>query len=185
MRNIISQIPFFGGMAMARVRDHWGAMVELVPNLLFSTVPIWLGAILMLADESNEKNWFQLLMANLQNGELYIYSTALLGPLYYFIFTEYAGVNKFPNGRSLIIGSSLISLCAVAYFSALKTGKMFGFLGKIDKEFVFAFSWKLYLGAVLIAYLAYVYKKMLEGSTADIEQRQTGSFLDEYNRSQE
>lgn len=175
----VRKFPLVGGLADAEIRHHRDALAEVSLNVALSTIPVWLGAFLMLADKSVDAEWFALLVRNVRDGELFLYSTAMLGPLYYFIFTEYRDMPNFPNSRMFIAISTVLLLICVGLFSLQRAEALFVESERIDKAFVFLLSWKIYIASIAVVYLAYVYKHVRE-SAATFMGEDTRRFVQEW-----
>ena len=180
VKRIFRKLPLLGGLVDARVKDHTEAISEVGLNILLSTVPISLGAILMKLHRDTESTWVQLMLDNVQSGELFLYATALLGPLYYFIFKEYTNVPNFPKGRSFMVAAVCILVISVGLFSAQRVEILFNRGSILDRAVIFSMSWKIYLTSVAVVYLAHVYKNLLESGAPTISTRDTQEFVDDY-----
>ena len=173
-------LPIVGGLVDTRTRDHKEALTEVSLNVVLSTIPIWFGALIMLADMQNRDTYFVNLVNNMRNGELYLYSTAMLSPLYYFIFKEIREFPHFPSSRMLMLVSGLIILLSAGFFAIQKANSIFGFEQRLDEDFIFSWSWKVYLMAILIVYVAHVYKHLRETGASVISRSQTQDFVREF-----
>ena len=127
-----------------------------------------------------EGTWIQLMLDNVQSGELFLYATALLGPLYYFIFKEYTNVPNFPKGRSFMVAACVILIISVGLFSAQRVEILFNRESILDSAMIFSWSWKIYVMSVAVVYLAHVYKNFLESGAPTIFTRDTHEFVDQY-----
>src|SRR5919106_5043011 len=133
---ILRSLPFVNDLIAARGRDHLEALKEVLLNVLLSTMPIWFGAFLMMTQPTSG-SYLDNLDINLRSGELYLYSTALLAPLYYFIFLEYGGGSTFPEKRLFMLIGLLIFLVATAFFTLRKSLDIFTLNLKLDEDFIF------------------------------------------------
>lgn len=179
IKPLIRRLPIFGGLADARLKDHKEAATEVGLNVVLSTIPIWLGAVIMLFDKSVNSSWFALLARNVSDGELFLYSTALLGPMYYFIFTEYPDTPNFPSSRMFNAFSTIILLVCVAAFSFQRAKELFIPQENIDNEFLFSLSWKVYVSAIVLVYLAHVYKNLRESAATRMGE-DTRDFVEQW-----
>lgn len=179
IKKLLRKLPIFGALIDVRARNHAEAILEVAVNIGLSTMPVWLGAIIMLADKNTSNGWLDHVIINVYKGELFIYATALLGPLFYFIFKEYKEFPKFPSARFFMISSVLILAVSVALFAVQRT-EAFAEGLNLDRSYIFSLSWKVYLFSVCTVYLAYVYKNFAETSAAHIGGAKTREFVDEY-----
>src|SRR5437588_8523948 len=94
LRSVLRKLPVFGGLADARWRDHREAFMEVGINVVFSTAPIWLGCIFLIYARGFTSA-SDVIHKNIEHGELFILATASISPIYYFIFKEYEGPERF------------------------------------------------------------------------------------------
>ncbi len=179
-KQIFRKVPLFGGLVDARLRDCSEALTEVGIGILFSIVPVWFGALVLLAGSETAKGWWDLILDNLRSGELFLYSTALLAPLYYFILKEGTDIPNFPSKRSFIIAATIILLISVGLFAVQRAGELFGGVVYLDQGFIFSLSWKTYLGGVVLVYLACVYKNLQQEGAAEVARTDTDEFLQMY-----
>lgn len=134
----------------------------------------------MLAAAKTQKAWWEVLLDNMNSGELFLYATALLAPLYYLVLKEEREIPNFPSRLGFIVVATLILLVSVGLFSIWRAGELFGGAVALDSNFIFSLSWKVYLGGVVIVYLAHVYKNFQEGGAPAVTTRDTEEFLTIY-----
>lgn len=183
--SLFRRTPIVGALADTRIKDHTEALLELVVAVATSTVPVWLGAIIMLTNKNNKLSWWDLAINNVYNGELLLYSTAALGPIYYFMFKENGNMKTFPNVRSMIILTTGIFLISVGLFAAQRAQVIYSGVANFDKPFVFSLSWKIYLGSLVIVYLSYVYRNLRETGAVDVSAQQERAFVRAFQDRQE
>jgi len=94
IKRFCRHVPLIGGLADARWRDHREAIKELGVNILISTAPIWLGCIFLLLSQKFAMSMGEVIIRNVENGELFIYATSIVAPLYYFIFRTTQGTRN-------------------------------------------------------------------------------------------
>lgn len=180
IRRICRRFPLVGGLVDARFNDYSEACQEVVINVVLSTVPIWFGALIMLTAVKIQKGLWDLILDNMNSGELFLYATALLAPLYYFVLKEGREIPNFPSRRGFIVVATLILLISVGLFAVRRAGEIFGEVVALDHEFIFSLSWKVYLCGVFLVYLAYVYKNLREEGAARVARSDTDEFLEMY-----
>jgi hypothetical protein len=111
----------FGGLAYCQLVDHWKATQKVTFELIFATFPLWLGAIVIWLSGA-APGFGKSFEITLWNGDLYIYSTALLAPIFWLAIVEYPGERHFPNKKAL-----LALIVVVNSVSALLFGFLRGF----------------------------------------------------------
>jgi len=180
IKRLWRRVPIFGGLVDARTNDHFEAFTEIALNVGFSTVPIWFGAFIMLAGKDTKDTWFTLILDNVRTGELWLYATAMLSPLYYFIFKNYRSAKVFPSGRSFMVIGALILIFASGLF-AVQRAERASLIGSfLNHDFVFDLSWKGYLFSVGLVYLAHVYRNFLETGAATLTGTDTQEFVEDF-----
>ena len=86
LRRLVSRIPIYGALILARPTSRKVAAKELSIASVFSLLPIWLYPLLLFfADQP----FWETVKSGLIRGELYLYSAALLGPLIYSVSKPY------------------------------------------------------------------------------------------------
>lgn len=178
----LRHIPLFGPLVDVRAKDHSEAAIEIGPGLFLSTAPIWFGAFLVLVFKRPHHPWFELLYDNIQSGEFCLYATAMLGPLYYFIFRDYKETpgQKFPSGRSFMFVAAIVLLLSSGLFAAQKAAEGTKGTEHLDHPFIVSASLVLYGVAILIVYVAHVYKNFFESGAANLVNRTTQDFVKDF-----
>ena len=126
------------------------------------------------------ERWLHFMITNTQTGEFCLYATAMLGPLYYFIFKDYRAKELFPSTRSFMVISGIILLVSGGLFAAQRAETLFG-LQSLDTDLIYEISLGAYITALIIVYLAHVYKNFLESGASFIIKTDTQDFVDQYN----
>jgi hypothetical protein len=134
----------------------------------------------MLAGKNIEAGWFALINRNINDGELFLYSTALLGPLFYFALREYEDVPNFPSKITFILSAGLILMISVGLFAVQRVEELVANFEWLDHAFVFDLSWKVYIASIALIYLGHVYKNVRATGAAQISGRQTHEFVSEF-----
>jgi len=77
-------IPLLGGLVDCSWQDHWESLRQTAVIVLLSTTPIWLGAVIVYSFGVNLEfaSFKDALQNTAGNGELFMYSTALLAPVF-------------------------------------------------------------------------------------------------------
>jgi hypothetical protein len=141
---------------------------------------------LLLSDKTSNKSWFDFMIENMQSGEFCLYATATLGPLYYFIFKEYpsSSLHQFPSGRLFMLIAAIILLLSGGLFAAQREGVALGKSYLLDHDLIYSISWKVYIVALVIVYLAHVYKNFLETAAAATSTSQTQDMVSSFVKKQ-
>ena len=179
IRSSLRRLPFMSTLLDARSSDYAEAFKEVGLNVILSTVPIWLGAF-FLSINVHSQNYLINVLSNLQSGELYLYSTAMLAPLYYFLFKEYAGTSQFPGVRLFMIICLLLTILAAGLFGLRSARVLLGVPLPLDESKIFRWSALIYGSSILLAYIAHVYKNFVEAGAADLQRSETAEFVKDF-----
>jgi hypothetical protein len=182
IKNLCRGLPLVGGLAEARWRDHREAAKEVSVNILLSTAPIWLGCLFLWVSQKFAMSPGEVVIRNVENGELFIYATSIVAPMYYFIFKESEGNQKFPNAGSFMLISAIVLLIGGCGFALTRLGTVLGTSFRWDEVTLFVFSAILYLIAVIVVYLAHVYRNWRETGGAAAFATDTQDFVAAFNR---
>ncbi|WP_316159085.1 MULTISPECIES: hypothetical protein [unclassified Bradyrhizobium] len=123
-------IPFsrdFPKCSRGDLREAWA---ELCITTIFTTMPLWIMPLLGPIIFQTDVSFFGHVEKTIDEGELFIYSAALLGPLIFIITRKYgeigSGPNKFslviafPHGLAFVLFSAVICVFAGFAFSLMK-----------------------------------------------------------------
>ena len=152
-RSYARRTPLFGGLVDCDGEDHWEAFGQTIVVLLFSTAPIWLatlivygsGASLGYADLRNA------LHGSVAKGELFMYCTALLAPIFWVALADVPGARAFPSKRSHMVFIGVIDLIAALFFGLISAGK------QLNSVFTLEASTYMFLTSIILLYLGTVY----------------------------
>ncbi|MCB8878404.1 hypothetical protein [Acidisoma silvae] len=182
IKSFFRHLPLIGGLVDARWRDHREAINEVGVNILLSTMPIWLGCIFFLLAHNFSMSLGEAITHNVENGELFLYATSILAPLFYFIFKDYDGIRKFPNAASFMVLSVIVLLVGGCGFSFTRLGPLLGINYQWNSSTLFIFSAAVYAAAIVIVYLAHVYRNWRETGGAAAFTMETQDFVSAFNR---
>ena len=90
MIRFLSRIPMIGGIFEAKQKSRISALFEIVISTLFSTLPIWFFPLLASTFIKSSPNFSDNVYSSISQGDLFIYSSALVGPLIFAITSNYA-----------------------------------------------------------------------------------------------
>lgn len=153
-RRYFSKIPLLGHLSGTSWSDHWTAIVELTPSLILSTLPFWLGSIVIyVTNSAPDKQYLAILASTVNQGELLIFSTSLLAPFFYMALHDPAGSRAFPSKLSHAIFVVVITVISSGLFSLLRANVW------VDLSFVLQASIGLTLLSLFLIYLAMVYHR--------------------------
>ena len=153
--SLAPEIPLIGGLTYCSKRNCWDAGAELISKLILSLSPIWIWVFYVLAftNDYKTKNIIGIVKDTVSQGELLLYCTSLLAPIFYMALSErHKSAHEFPNKLSHIILVVSIIVLSSVFYSFRKVGLA------VNTENVFPISAGLYSVSVFLIYLATVYK---------------------------
>lgn len=178
LRNYARQVPLLGGLVDCDGADHWEALGQTFVVLLLSTTPIWLGALIIYGSGSNlDYSAFKSAMrSTVANGELFMYCTALLAPMFWVVLVDLPRVRAFPGKTSHMLLLGVTGLLAAALSALTSTGR------HPNGLFTFRVSVGMFVFSTGLLYLGTVYQVSRIAEAATEFRRQEAEFLDEMRR---
>lgn len=168
-----SKIPLIGHLTDTNTADHWTAVIELTPRLILSTLPFWLGSIVIYAtDSAPDKRYLSILVSTVNQGELLIFCTSLLAPFFYMALHDPAGSRAFPSKLSHAIFVVVITVICSVLFSLRRAGVW------VDLPFVLNTSFGLTLFSLFLIYLAMVYHRARLRDPGAVMRESQADFVD-------
>jgi hypothetical protein len=147
------------------------AAKEVIVNLILSTSPLWLGSLITFSiDDTEPKSltaYLHVFIKSLADGEMLIYATAAIAPMFYFALTTPKTARDFPSRLSHVVFGLLIFMICTALFGVQRSGV------KIDPNFVLPGSIIIYLGALAMIFIATVYRNWRDTSDEFIKAAET------------
>lgn len=133
--------------------DHWESLRQLTLIVCLSTTPIWLGALIVYAKGEHLELWalrsaFSSMVAN---GELFMYCTALLAPVFWMALFDPPGARAFPSKVPHMFLITIIDLIAAVFFGLIAAKN------NVNQHFVLRASAMLFVLSLLLLYLGTVY----------------------------
>lgn len=198
---LVSILPIYGQLVDSNAKNLKSACCDIAITTFFSLFPLWLYPIFSwVTFDFSLKETLKTLTSN---GELFLYSAALVGPLIYAITKRY-GVDEddetdekktkrrftiiktieFPYGRIFIIISVLTCIFSALFFTILQASnhiqKYLGFEIPLERENLFLISVILYAFTLSCLFCVSVYRLDLESIPKRINE-DTHKFVDEWN----
>ena len=173
-------IPLFGGLVDCGARDHWDALCQTFVTLILSTTPIWLATVLLygMGDNAGYPVLQAAFHSTIANGELFMYCTALLAPMFWIALDDPPGAGAFPSKRSHMFLIAVIDFIAAGFFAVGISGR------HLNPSVTFGLSTYMFYASVLLLYLGTVYhvNRMPDAVGVFKEQEQSFSILVEKHR---
>jgi hypothetical protein len=193
---LLTKLPLLGGVFEAQAKSRRAAFTELAFGTIFSTLPIWFFPILASSFINNSPAFSDNVYSSINQGDLYLYSSALVGPLIFAITKNYAswdGDNgsqnasrfgkltfEFPSGMWFFLISIGICTLAAICFGILRFSNMGLLSAQIKGDNMLTVSIVLYIVSLVCLYAVSVYKNELENFSAQSDP-DTTDFVAKWN----
>ena len=178
---VARSLPLVGPLCDTSLKDHREASIEIVISVILSTIPIWVGSLLLLADTGSDFTFVEHLHQNISDGEILLICSALTSPLLYFVFVQDKDLPSFPAARSLMLSVMAILLVSIVLFAFQRADNLFASGGRIDKDFIFFLSAVTFGYAIFVSYLATSYRNWRGSGAAAYQQTETAKFVNDFN----
>lgn len=193
---MIRWVPLIGELPNSNWTSIKSAMVETALSTVFSTVPIWFFPLISAAFLSTKATFGESVYATVSQGDLYIYSASLVGPLIFAITANYAswddrnpspGTSRlgrltfaFPYGTWFFIISIIVCAMAAICFGIARFATTGVIAAELNVENLFNFSVAIYAFSIFCLFCVTVYRNELaSGKFSDADS--TREFLKEWN----
>jgi hypothetical protein len=176
LRNYAREIPIFGGLVDCDGRDHWESLGETAVLFILSSMPIWLGALIVYAtgDKAGGLGWRLALSSTVANGELFMYSTAFLAPVFWIALKDRPSARVFPGKVSHIVLMVIISVIAAVFFGLHTAGS------RLNEKFALYLSIVMFFTSLTLLYLGILYHQSLTNDAGTVMREAEQSFSAEY-----
>lgn len=151
-KKLIGAFPLIGGLTYCEWGDHWNAMKEFTTTILWAFMPIWLGAfVAYVMDMTSDPSYLSKLHDALKNGELYIYASSLLAPVFYMALDENKNMRSFYGKLAHMIFVGFIIVISAVLFLMKRLNVIY------NEPVVVKVSYSLMCVSAAIYYIAIVY----------------------------
>ena len=181
----LKKIPIYGHLFVSRSENLRQALNDIGITTVFSLFPIWLYPIFSHIALLGGTSFLANVKGAIWEGELFIYSAAMVGPLIYAITKKYSDPSdkrdrpkdqkgsylfnrkyEFPYGPLFTILSMMICVFAALSYGAIKAIGSYNLNIPLDREALFQFSILMYLFTLSCFYCVLVYRLNLETAAA-------------------
>lgn len=165
--NIISRL------FKSELRFREEATSEVGTTLLWATMPIWLGAIVMWL--LGEYGLIAALKNNISTGELFILSATIMGPIFYMALGESRGLSRFPSKLPHMNYVAIIIAVSAIVFGLQRSHQT------IAPDLIVYFSCFVFIISVVLLYTATVCKNETLPDSVEATQEVTTKFTTGYD----
>lgn len=161
-RRWLIDLALIGPLFACSKEDYFAATREFIIIIAFSTATFWLSALfLVILDSGNKLSYVDLFELTIKDGQLFIFATALLGPILVFAAEDPPNVRPFPARTWIMLALVLLAIVCSGSYAFTKGASSLGQTTPIPLNKVFLAN--AAIGCALIAagfrYMAILYNK--------------------------
>lgn len=169
IKQISKKTPIIGDLMGCSTSNYRDAISEMFYTFIFSFSPIFIAFFVAYLGNSNT-NFITNIISNTQNGELFIYVTSLLAPVYYLSTHKRRDGSLLP--RNVFINSLFYILSGfAALFFALKRANFI-----FDKDSVHLLSNITFISSIILFFIVQVFNNSILQSAPEIYQSEEDDF---------
>lgn len=174
---MIRKIPFFGSLADTRQSSVKLAIQEVSISTIFATIPIWFFPSIYTLFFKGSASFSENVFESIAEGDLYIYSSAIIGPLIFAITYNYAAWNEdnpspsasrigkltfaFPHGVWFFCSSIIVSMITAICFGLIRFESRGFISAPLNEDYLLYFSMYLYIFSIVCLFLVTIYRNDL------------------------
>lgn len=147
------EFPVLGGLVDCDGHDHWESLGQTTVLFVLSTMPIWLGTLIVYA--TGEKTGYRgagaAFYSTIAGGALFMYAAAFLAPVFWIALTDRPGERVFPGKLSHIILMVIILVIAAVFFGLITAGN------RLNQRFTLKLSALMFFTSLILLYLGILY----------------------------
>ena len=163
-------IPLLGYLGNTTLRSHGSALTEIFVSFMVSMMPLYISwIVLRIKQDTNNLSVWTLF----QNGELFIYASAILAPVFYIAQKERSSLKSFPSRiafMTVVFGVTVIST-SIFTFERIES--------QVLPDNIIKLSFGIFLFATATLYLALVYNNTFLPNPATEMQKQDVDFAED------
>lgn len=147
----LSKIPVLSVIPHCRFNDFYDSAKQVFVVLLISTMPIWLGAWVMLISTDCEESFIKLMYANIKEGELFIYATSTIAPVLYLMTVDPPKDRTHPSRLGYYLCFCLVMILSATAFGVQRMDN------QSNTAFIALASWVLFIFSIILLFLSTAY----------------------------
>lgn len=180
LRTMLRRLPLLSGLADSEIEGHIEAAKEVLSSMVIATSPIWLASIVIYARDQNlEKTWDSYkstLISLIIGGELFIYCSAIVAPIFYIVVLTWRRQREFPGRLSIILSGVIVIGVSFTFYGIQKAGAW------VDVDFIFPLSYYLFAFSIVLYYIVKVYDNARVPDLSAISKIEEDEFTDKFRR---
>lgn len=173
---MLEKLPIVGGLVNCCAADFTTAAKEVLSTLLIALSPIWLGTLFLFIRANEKRDYIDILIDSVRNGELMLYCTALLAPVFYITSSDKYSIGVFPNKLSSNITAIIILLITTAVYTMQRIGSSY------NNNLMLKLSAILFFVSLIILFVNKVYNYSKLDTYMDISQQEEKNFSAQLNQ---
>lgn len=156
----IRGVPILGHLPNCTWKNHKDSIQEFLVTILFGTATFWMTAILLKVFISNHDiGYSSLLIRTVSDGQLFIFSVGMLGPILLASAEDPTNYKPFPGRTSHLVFIVLIGALASGFYTFSLASREPQVSDLLDRQFLFRMSLGIASLVVAMRYLTTVYRK--------------------------
>lgn len=176
--DVAREVPILGGLIDCDGHDHWESLGQTTVLFVLSSMPIWLGTLIVYAtgDKVGHGAVKTALLSTVGRGELFMYSTAFLAPIFWMALTDRPNMRVFPGKVSHIVLMVIISVIAAVFFGLQTAGN------RLIQPFTFDLSVAMFVTSLVLLYLGILYHEHRIEPAPELMQKGEEGYARDYKR---
>jgi hypothetical protein len=176
VKDYAKEVPVLGGLVDCDGRDYWESLGQTTVLFVLSTMPIWLGTLIVyVTGEKTGCLGFKVaFFSTIARGELFMYATAFLAPVFWIALTERPGARVFPGKVSHIVLMVIILVIAAVFFGLLTTGT------RLNQGFTLRLAAAMFFCSLVLLYLGILYHEHRIRDAGPVMRKDEENFAAEY-----
>lgn len=119
----LRRVPLFGPLVDCTFENHFDTSAQIAVILVLSTLPLWLGALVVFSTAGQQDlNFKDACMSTISHGELFVFGTALLAPIFWIALVDPPGARRFPSKLAHMVLTGVMYAIGAVYFGLGSAG---------------------------------------------------------------
>jgi hypothetical protein len=180
VRHLLSRVPILGAPFHCTSSQLLSALVEFFVVLVFATATFWVTAFIQsFLSANDDKGFFQLLADTTKRGELYIFATALLGPILVHLGDDSEHLRAFPSRLWFMLFLVVGGMVCAAPYALLRVASTPGVTMALNIDWILFFSVIIGSVALVVRFSAIAGSKS-RASAEDLFKQKEIDFADQF-----
>ena len=174
-RKQFRRLPLLGPVVDCSMKDLVETIYQTFIVLLLSTAPLWLGGlVIFIVSTQDSLTLLAALKQTVDHGQLFMYCTSLLAPMFWVALVDPPGARIFPSKIAHMVLIAVIELIASVCFGLTVAGN------HLRQPFTFHLSVFIFTASLILLYLGTAYHSSRLPSPAEAFKRGEDDFSEAY-----